>query len=80
MKYSVFLLIIAVSGCKPTPEFYIHGKAYYTEERCVQYDSHSEVIYSNDFNPALNSYVLTPHQVVVSFCVKTVIDTIEIKK
>lgn len=42
-KLLSLLLIVLMASCKPTPEFYIDGKPYYTRTYCVQ--SHTEQVY-----------------------------------
>ena len=43
MKKILILLTFALVSCKPTPEFYINNKPYYTRTYCVE--NHTETTF-----------------------------------
>lgn len=68
------LLLIVLVSCKPTPEFYIDGKPYYTHKECIE--SHQEPILITRFDA--NSKMTTTQVYFMTECDKYRIDTIEI--
>jgi len=64
MKKIFFIITVFIVSCKPKPQFYIDGKPYYTEKRCIK----EELAYQF-YGPKFKME-----------CVEWKIDTIEWKK
>lgn len=81
MKTELIVILIFLVGCnvKPKPQFTINGKSYYTVEKCVE----SQVLMLYEWKYEYNlltgntEYHFGPSPKIN--CVKSVIDTIEIK-
>ena len=80
MKKSFVIAVLFLISCKPVPEFYINGKAYYTEKNCLKSHIEPEAGYSYGINPSNGNFgmVFGVHNSYV--CDLYIIDTIEIKQ
>lgn len=68
---------ICLFGCKQKPEFYINGKPYYTQERCVKYVTETQWVYGWGLWNGQFGMVYSPQTVCT--CTEYVVDTIALK-
>lgn len=76
----LFLLMLTMCGCIPKTEFYLKGKPCYTREKCVEYKEVDKIDYHYGLNPSTLKEEYFYGTFKESVCVKTVIDTIIIKR
>lgn len=79
MKIKQILIIALLLGCKPKAEFYINGRAYYTHSRCLETKHESKYGYHYGYNPMRGKFEGYFGSYTETTCIKTKIDTIEIK-
>ena len=81
----ITLLLFVLFSCKPTAEFYIDDKPYYTKSRCLE--KRSEMVYDyhfgnhNEYNEIneVNKYKMGWGWRDKRICIRSTIDTIPIK-
>jgi len=83
MKKSKSILIviccIVFFGCNHKPEFYIDGKPFYTESRCIEHQVETKYEYHYGYNMLRGKHEWHFGPNTKTKCVQSVIDTIEIK-
>lgn len=80
MKTLIFIILILTScNLKIKPEFYIDGKPYYTSSRCVESKTTSNWEYHYGYNMMRGKFEFHYGPNTKTECLKSVIDTIEIK-
>ncbi len=75
----VILLCVLFFGCKPEPEFYINGKPFYTRSRCVESKTETNLEYHYGYNMFRGRYEYHYGPHMKTECVRSIIDTVEIK-
>lgn len=79
-KLLLFSCLLLLMGCgQPEPEFYVKGKPYYTRERCVDSKIDHKWEYHYGYNYMTGKFGWHYGYNRSSKCIKSVIDTIEIK-
>lgn len=79
MKKAVLILSVFLIGCKPTPEFYKNGKAYYTRHYCSK--DHLETTVGYRYGIGLDGkWGYSFGTITETVCDEYKTDTIEIKK
>ena len=74
------LCCVLFLGCKPEPELYINGKPFYTRSRCVESETETIWEYHYGYNTFRGKYEFHYGPNTKTECVKSVIDTVEIKQ
>lgn len=71
-------MFISFYGCKKEPEFFINGKGYYTENKCVKDTSYFKWDYRYGYSYRGKLEFYWGHHLTYE-CLETAVDTIEIK-
>lgn len=78
-KLMLVAVFFSITSCKKEPEFFINGKGYYTQSRCVKDTSYTKFCYHYGYNFFRGKYEMHWGNDRKYECLESVIDTIAVK-
>lgn len=78
-KYLTLLILIVSIGCTQKPQFYINGKPYYRNLRCIENKTETKCEWHYGYNMFRGKWEYHYGPNTKTECVKYAFDTIEIK-
>jgi hypothetical protein len=73
------LCVVFLTSCERKPEFFINGKGYYTQSRCIKDTTYTEWCYHYGYNFFSGKYEMHWGNDTKNECLESVIDTIQVK-